>query len=58
MLALLRFKVDMTEVVERLDDLGDKVAGLDAAEAGDKAEVLVRLCALTDRVARLEGAAS
>ena len=35
-------EVDMTEVVERLDDLGDTVAGLDAAEAGDKAEVMVR----------------
>ena len=48
--ALVRVEVYMTEIVERLDDLGDTVAGLDAAEAGDKAEVMVRLRALADRV--------
>ncbi|HSJ44310.1 MAG TPA: hypothetical protein VK923_06480 [Euzebyales bacterium] len=52
--ALVRVEVDMTEIVERLDDLGDTVAGLDAAEAGDKAEVMVRLRVLADRVAALE----
>lgn len=54
--ALLRIETDLAELVQRLGDLADSVAGLDAAEAGDKAEVLVRLRALTERVAALEAA--
>ena len=45
--ALLRLEGDLTEVVRRLDDLGEAVAGFDAGVAVD-------LSALKGRVRRLE----
>ena len=43
----------MTEIVHRLDDLAESVAGLDVGGDG-QAEVMSRLRALSDRAVLLE----
>jgi len=55
--AVLRVDADLAEVVARLDDLGDRLVGVDTAEATDVNELRARVTALVRRVDRLEGRA-
>lgn len=52
--SVIRLDGDLAEVVLRLDDLGDTVAGVDTGEAADVAELRTRVAALASRVTRLE----
>ena len=55
--AVLRIDTDLAEVVARLDDLGDRLAGIDIGEATDVNELRARVTALVRRVDLLEGRA-
>ena len=57
LVALLRVDADLAEVVERVGELGEQLAGLGTGEALDMNEVRARLAAIVHRVTRLEGGA-
>lgn len=56
--AVLRLDGDMAEVVQRLAEVGETVAGVDTGAAGDVAELRTRMRSLAARVDRLEHGAA
>lgn len=54
LVALLRVEGDVAELVARVGDLGETVAGLDAGESVDVSDLRSRVAALTHRVVQLE----